>query len=672
MKYLKYLVLSAAALGLASCYKTDISERDTLTRVTLSPLTTTFEAGATTYVAAVQVNSGSQNLDIAWEAEITSSTPWVTVTPTDVEETYVGTYDTVTEYKSTLKGISVAISANAEYKRTFELTVTTADGTAVPFTFTQKGAKADAKVTTTVKNVEFLATGGSEVVTYTSNMGDVVAYSFTNGDGSAASWLTAETVEAGKVKVTAEKWTNKEAGRQATMTITVGTAATSVASVSIPVVQLAAEDHYFVYGASVADIAIAKALQMDKGEKDGVYTLTTFFNESAKNAILINKDSRELTYPCYALAADGKVAVLESASTSYTAPVIEANGVRTLTVDFGKLTWDWARVTNQFAMPDELIKDYPTKEYIARDGSKKVWMVKHLAWDGGNIHPKLGSGMAKVSAAGADGSGGYAAADFPTTWDDMAKRVAAYETKESGLGTLETYSDDGRVYTYQEMLGYEARFGIGYARYETGPWLIGEKYTDARGITFTIAEAPLKAQIDKYTGDNAKDEELYPMLRVQAQGICPYGWHVANAADWLDLFYAMSQASKTGTHTYPVAEADCTYKQMINGGVPNINGWLRNTKDWGNQYVDEGADEFGFQYYPLGFRYMTQGFQCWSMRAQLWVPLPMAGSKPADYPSAGGGRINVVIKNNKTMTTALANLDIGQAVCPFRCVKNYK
>ena len=475
MKYLKYLVLSAAVLGLASCYKTDISERDTLTRVTLSPLTTTFEAGATTYVAAVQVNSGSQNLDIAWEAEITSSTPWVTVTPTDVEETYVGTYDTVTEYKTTLKGISVAISANAEYKRTFELTVTTADGTAVPFTFTQKGAKADAKVTTTVKNVEFLANGGSEVVAYTSNMGDVVAYSFTNGDGSAASWLTAETVEAGKVKVTAEKWTNKEAGRQATMTITVGTAATSLASVNIPVVQLAAEDHYFVYGASVADIAIAKALQMDKGEKDGVYTLTTFFNESEKNAVLINKDSRELTYPCYALAADGKVAVLESASTSYTAPVIEANGVRTLTVDFGKLTWDWARVTNQFAMPDELIKDYPTKEYIARDGSKKTWMVKHLAWDGGNIPVKLGSGMVKHSAGGTSGSGGYAAADFPTTWDDMSKRVAAYETKESGLGTLETYSDDGRIYTFHEALGFEARFGIGYARYEKSPWVVGDR-----------------------------------------------------------------------------------------------------------------------------------------------------------------------------------------------------
>ena len=671
MKIFKYLVFSVALLGFAACQEVDISERDQATRVTLSPLTTTFDAKATTYVAAVQVNSGSQLLETSWNAEVTSSTPWVTLSKTSVEQSYTGTYDTETVYTSNVEGISVSIAANTEYKRTFEITVTTADGTAVPFTFTQKGAKADAKVTTSVKKVEFLALGGSEVVSYSSNMGDVVAYSFKNGDGSAATWLKAETVEAGKVKVTAEKYENKEAPRSATMTITVGSAATSLASVDVPVVQLAAEDHYFVYGASVADIAIEKALQMDKTEKNGVFTLTTFFNESANNAVVINKDSRELTYPCFALAAEGKVVKLENKDTKWTGPAIEANGVRTLTIDFNALTWSWERVTNQYAMPDELIKDYPTKEYIARDGSKKVWMVKHMAWDGGNINPKLGSGMVKHEAAGASGSGGYAAADFPATWNASTLN-SAWETKESGLVTLDTYSDDGRVYAYHEMLGYEARFGIGYARYETGPWLIGEKYTDARGITFTIAEAPLKAQIDKYTGDNAKDEELYPMLRVQAQGICPYGWHVANAADWLDLFYAMSQASKTGTHTYPVAEADCTYKQMINGGVPNINGWLRNTKDWGDQYVDEGADEFGFQYYPLGFRYMTQGFQCWSMRAQLWVPLPMAGSKPADYPSAGGGRINVVIKNNKTMTTALANLDIGQAVCPFRCVKNYK
>lgn len=668
MKIFKYLVLGVAAFGLASCTEVDVTERDQATRVTLSPLTAEFDAKAQSYVAAVQISSGSGLSDLSWEAEITSATPWATVAKTTVEETYVGTYDTVTEYKQTLEAIEVTLAANSEYKRTFELTVTVADGTVVPFSFTQLGAKADAAVSTSVKNVEFLAAGGDEVVEYTTNMGDVVSFAFTNGDGSAATWLAADAIEVGKVKVTAQPWDNKEAGRNATMTITVGTATTSIASISIPVAQLAAEDHYFVYGASVADIAIAKALQMSKAETEGVYTLKTFFNESDNNAILINKDSRELTYPYFALAADGKVVKIEAAGATYTAPAIEANGIRVLTVNFNDLTWSWERVTNEFAMPDSELANYPTKEYIARDGSKKVWMVKHMAWDGGNITPKLGSGMHKNVDAGTN----YAAGAFPTSWNDATVMNPAWETKESGMGTLETYSDDGRIYTYQEMLGYEARFGIGYARYETGPWIVGEKYTDARGITYTIAEAPLKAQISQYTGDNAQDEALYPMLKVQAQGICPYGWHVANASDWLDLFYAMSQASKVGTHTYPVAEADCTYTQMINGGVPNINGWLRNTKDWGTQYIDEGADEFGFNYFPLGGRYMTQGFIWYGMRCQMWVPLPMAGSKPADYPSAGGGRINVVIKDNKTMTTALANLDIGQAVMPFRCVKNYK
>ena len=666
MKILKYLVLGVAAFGLASCYQTDVTERDQATRVTLSPLTTQFDAKATTYVAAVQINSGSVLSDLAWEAEVTSATPWATVSKTTVEETFVGTYDTVTEYKQTLEAIEVTIAANSEYKRTFELTITVADGTTVPFTFTQLGAKADAAVSTSAKNVEFLAMGGEEVVEYTTNMGDVVSFSFTNGDGSAASWLTAEAVEVGKVKVTAQPWADKTVGRAATMVITVGTAATSTASLSLPVVQLAAEDHYFVYGASVADIEIAKSLQMSKTEVEGVYTLKTFFTESADNAILINKDSRELTYPYFALAADGKVAKIEAAGATYNAHVVEANGIRTLTVNFNDLTWQWARETNQYAMPDSELANYPTKAFIARDGSMKTWMTRHMAWDGGNITPKLGSGMHKNEAAGTN----YVAGSFPTSWNDATVMNPDWETLESGMGKLETYSDDGRIYTYQEMLGYEARFGIGYARYENGPWVKGEKYTDARGTTYTI-ETISKTAAD-YSGDNAADEEKYPMLKVQAQGICPFGWHVANAQDWLDLFYAMSQASKTGTHTYPVAEADCTYKQALSG-VPNMAAWLRNTKDWnGNTVVDEGADEFGFNYFPLGVRYMTQGFQWWTLRAQVWVAMPMPGGKPADYPSAGAGRINVVRSDNNGTTAAMTNMDIGQGICPFRCVKNYK
>ena len=671
MKIFKYLVLGVAAFGLASCTEVDVTERDQATRVTLSPLTAEFDAKAQSYVAAVQISSGSGLSDLSWEAEITSATPWATVAKTTVEETYVGTYDTVTEYKQTLEAIEVTLAANSEYKRTFELTVTVADGTVVPFTFTQLGAKADAAVSTEVKGLEFLASGGEEVVAYTTNMGDVVSFAFTNGDGSAATWLAADAVEVGKVKVTAQEWTDKTVGRAATMVITVGTAATSTASVSIPVAQLAAEDNYFVYGESAGDITAANAIQMDKTQTEGVFTLKNFFCEGAKNDIIINLNAREVVYPCWALAADGKVVVLESATTTYTAPTIEANGVRVLTVNFNDLTWSWVRETNQYAMPDSELPNYPTKAYIARDGSMKVWMIRHMAWDGGDIHPKLGSGMVKHTGNGTGGTGGYAAADFPTTWNDTAKLNPAYETKESGLGTLETYSDDGRIYTYHEMLGYEARFGIGYARYENGPWVLGEKYTDARGNTYTF-EVVSKTAAD-YTGNNAEDEAKYPIFNVQAQGICPFGWHVANAADWLDLFYAMSQATiELGETKYPVKAEDCTFKMFITGGgIPNSNGWLRYTKDWGTEYSADNADAFGFNYYPIGYRYMTQGFQNWSQRVMSFVPLPMAGAN-SSAPNSSGGRYNVINKTNAAHCANLANIDIGQAVFPFRCVKNYK
>lgn len=669
MKIFKYLVLGAAVLGLAACHEVDTTERDVQTRVTLSPLTQQFDAKAQSYTAAVQINSGSVLSNLAWDAEVTAGADFVTLSKVSVEQSYTGTYDTETVYTQNVEGIKLDIAANAEYKRTFEVTVTVADGTVVPFTFTQLGAKADAAVSTEVKGLEFLATGGSETVAYSTNMGDVVSFAFTNGDGSEATWLAAEAVEVGKVKVTAQEWTDKTAGRSATMVITVGTEATSIASCSIPVSQLAAEDNYFVYGESAGDITATAAVQMEKTQTEGVFTLKNFFCEGAKNDIIINLNAREVVYPCWALAADGKVVVLESAATTYTAPTIEANGIRVLTVNFNDLTWSWERVTTQFAMPDSELSKYPTKEYIARDGSMKTWMVKHMAWDGGDIHPKLGSGMVKNSGSGTSNETGYAAANFPTSWNDPNMNPA-FETLESGMGTLETYSDDGRVYAFHEVLGAEARFGIGYARYETSPWIVGEKYTDARGTTYTIAEVSPKTA--DYSGDDAADEAKFPMLKVQAQGICPYGWHVANAADWVDLFYAMSQASKTGTHSYPVAEADCTYKQAV-VGVPNMAAWLRNTKDWsGNTVVDEGADDFGFNYFPLGVRYMTQGFQWWTKRAQVWVAMPMPGAKPADYPSAGTGRINVVRSDNNGTTAAMTNMDIGQGICPFRCVKNYK
>ena len=668
MQYFKYLALGVAALFVAaSCQKVDTSGAEKATHVCLYPVLEQLAAegtGEENLISVVTVLQGVTPSNLGWE--VSCDADYVTVKKTEVysqhKETWSGATHDIIE-----PGIELSVAANAGFARSFNLVFNVANGDVVTIPVEQLGSLADAEVSTSVEQIEFVAMGGTVNVNYTTNM-DEAAFSFTYPEGSAE-WLSAKAVEPGVVAVTAQAWDDTVNGREATMTITVGSAETSLASLTIPVVQLPLQEQSFIYGTSVDKLPIERSLQMNK-VTDGVFSITTFFTEG--NQILLNRNSRTLTYPFYALENGGKLAVIESGDASaVNGPQVTANGLMSLTINYNDLTWEWSRITNEYAMPDEMVSQYKTKAYIARDGSMKTWMVEHMRWDGGNIHPKLGSGMRKKAAGGTSGVDGYDPNVYwPATWNDPAMNPA-FETIESGMGTVETYSDDGRVYTYQEMLGYEARFGIGYARYEEGPWKVGEKYTDARGITYTIAEAPLKAQIDQYTGNNEQDETAYPMLKVQAQGICPYGWHVANAADWLDLFYAMAQASKSGTHAYPVDESKCTYKQMINGGVPNINGWLRNTKDWGTQYIDEGADEFGFNYYPLGVRYMSQGFQWWGMRMQSWVPLPMAGSKPADYPNAGGGRINVVIKDNKTMTTALANLDIGQAVCGFRCVKNY-
>lgn len=32
---------------------------------------------------------------------------------------------------------------------------------------------------------------------------------------------------------------------------------------------------------------------------------------------------------------------------------------------------------------------------------------------------------------------------------------------------------------------------------------------------------------------------------MQVQGICPYGWHIANMSDWKDLIYAVAESSKS-------------------------------------------------------------------------------------------------------------------------------
>lgn len=672
-------MLSAAVVFAASCEKDDTKDVDTTTRIGLSPAQEAFAANGTTesgeesFVGVVTVVHGDKVNAIAWEAEIADGIAWASVEKTvitsDFKETFNGNIHQISE-----EGIEVKVEPNTEYKRSFTVEIRTADGTVAPFVFTQAGAKADAAVSTATKDVEFVAVGGSETIEYTTNMGDAYDFAVRYGEGSS-DWLTWAADEAGKVTLTASEWKDKENTRTATFTIIVGSDATSKASVDVPVVQLAADEYYYIYGASCNGLEIKDAIQLTKSG-DGIYITDTYFMaaDGGKNPILINPDSRILVYPCFALAADGTVAEIAAEGAALPAgPVIDVDGRRKITVDMNARTWTWSRITVQNCMPDEELAKYKTKSFIARDGSMKTWMVEFVRWDGGDITPKLGSSMVMTATgAGNAGTGGYSKDVFPASWDDAARLNMAYENKEIG-GQLEGTSEFGRIYSLNEILTGTPQAGIGYARNEKLPsaYDAGNTVIDALGDSYVI-EYVKNANL---TGDNAADEAAHPTLKIQIQGICPYGWHIANTADWLDIVYAASKAS--AGHTYPVQEDQVTYKQFTTTsgstqkedtpvsprGIGNVAAWLRNSQWPGDPCVSDGAEEFGFGYYPLGFRYMTQGYQCAGTRAQTVVPL--------FFSDAALYRVNVII-NNRVTSAEMASIDNGQAILPFRCVKNYK
>lgn len=678
-KFTKCAVLALALLAV-SCMKDDTDGMDTATRVSLSPAPVTFtaegltESGAESYVGAVVVAQGSKLVDLGWEASVEGDKSWVEVNPTtvtsDFSDTWDGSITTVSE-----AGIEIRVKPNTEYRRWFNLLIHVGDGSVIPFEFMQLGEKADAAVSSETKNVEFVAAGGEQTILYTTNMGEVYDFEATYDDISS-DWLTWEADHSGEVKLKAKEWTDRENIRTAVFSIIVGTDETSKARLDIPVTQLSMDDYYYMYGPSCDEIPIENAIQLTKREK-GIYFGDAYFMNSTDgtNTVMINHNSRTLTYPCYALGADGSIVEIANEQASAPAgPEIDIDGRRLITLNFNDMTWTWSRITTANCMPDSEVANYKTKSYIARDGSMKTWMVEFVRWDGGDIYPKLGSAMIpSATGTGAGGTGGYAAANFPTSWNDPNMNMN-YESSEIG-GALSGTSEYGRIYGFEEMVVGTPRFGIGYSRHETLPagWTEGCEVVDAVGDRYTV-EYIVHTDTSTFTGNNDVDEANHPTLTWQIQGICPYGWHIANAADWIDIAYAASQASPG--HTYAIQEDQVTYKQLtsVKGGygyndapvsergIGNFAAWLRNSY-WTGGVISDGAEEFGFNYYPLGWRYMTQGYQCYGTRCQTWVPLI--------YSSTAAFRINVMI-NNTVTSIEMANLDNGQAIVAFRCVKNYR
>ena len=119
-----------------------------------------------------------------------------------------------------------------------------------------------------------------------------------------------------------------------------------------------------------------------KRESDDSYRVSGFFFATEDNLICINKDSRAGD-PGWYLGADGE---LKNWTRNVTASdlKIEANGYRTLTVDFAAGTWNWIRQNSTpNCMPDEELANYPTKDYPTASGGVKTWMTVSLHWNGG-------------------------------------------------------------------------------------------------------------------------------------------------------------------------------------------------------------------------------------------------------------------------------------------------
>ena len=673
-----YKITAAAACALAawSCaQKTDPATIDTSTRISLSKGIELFnadgktESGKDAYEAIVTIVRGSDFEASDWEFEVTDPKGCATVERADITEQFLGSFpgDDCDVVKP---GLRVTVEPNTEYRRSFDVIITADDGTAKTFTFTQLGEKADASVTSDTENIEFMAEGGDVTVLYESNMGDVFSYSVDYGDGSSG-WIEITSDDnAGSVTLHASEWTDKLNPRTAVFTITVGSEETSAASLEIPVTQLAADEYYFMFGASVFGTPAESSFQMEKVET-GIYSIDQYFTYAGEgNEILFTKNSRTVSYPYYALSADGTVTEISSEAVEIPeGPEIDIDGMRALTVDFNAMTWEWERITNALSMPDELVAGYPTKDYVTSDGSYKTWMTVSLHWNGGDdLSPyKLGSGLVAGHQTGGYGNTGDAY---------LTDRNPEYDTEENGGSVKEVLDGSGRPLSETKgrlYSGYEAITcqPTGCLAYYDLHEFLTEEFVDAVGNTIPVPEGD---QITKGTIAALSDEaaeELYPQISAQILGICPYGWHIANLQDWKDLFYAAYKAAEGGD--YPIDES-ATHYSAFTSALTNV-GAIMYDEDFGNYRtsgftISERAEAFGFNIFCQGWRLRRTGYDYGpgDNDPRFYAIIPMRGQYTASKKAAW----RVYTTGNGSITVD-DGFDFGNGCgAAIRCVKNYK
>ena len=611
--------LLSAAMLLAGCYSTDTDDDllSTATLISIYPSTVSVgSAAATQNVVVTLAPKSKRNLD--WSCSVQSA--WVTAVREKVPGESTGTV-----YED---AVVLVFLENTAYKRQTTLTITASDGTVLEVPVVQKGIYADAYVKAAPESLTFMAENPQPAaVAIDTNMDTFAAV-------SDSDWCTVVDNGDGTITVTCTEYGDNTADRTAEITVTAGTPDTSEARTVIPVTQLRKDVYCYLYGSGVPKYPTREKWGQMTKLSDRVYVDGVYVKNGRFSVYTTEGDT-------YHLDGAGNLSAAETDLT------VDVAGLRIVTLNLNEKTYSIERITTPNCLPDSEVAKYATSTYTA-NGRTKVWMRAGLDWNGGeNIGGiKLGSRM----VSDANNVGGYTSnvSSYETV------RVSDYDEVESGgkaQGEVEMSAKYGRIYTLTEFLTGTPKAAVELARLLTdwpAQYRPGSTFVDAVGNDIPVSSVKSLA---------SADFENTPSLSMQIQGICPYGWHVANVQDFYDMLCAAAAAK--GVTPNPLSA------MIGKWSVPDV---LRSAEGWSAAPTRHAAaDAFGFDFFPQGRRLFKSGYQYYASRGEMFICHP-GGLSSGVYQC---WRINA-LTNNAADLTVSTTYNIGDCSASFRCVKNYE
>lgn len=611
--------LLSAAMLLAGCYSTDTDDDllSTATLISIYPsMVSVGSAAATQNVVVTLAPKSKRNLD--WSCSVQSA--WVTAVREKVPGESTGTV-----YED---AVVLAFLENTAYKRQTTLTITASDGTVLEVPVVQKGIYADAYVKAAPESLTFMAENPQPAaVAIDTNMDTFAAV-------SDSDWCTVVDNGDGTITVTCTEYGDNTADRTAEITVTAGTPDTSEARTVIPVTQLRKDVYCYLYGSGVPKYPTREKWGQMTKLSDRVYVDSVYVKNGRFSVYTTEGDT-------YHLDGAGNLSAAETDLT------VDVAGLRIVTLNLNEKTYSIERITTPNCLPDSEVAKYATSTYTA-NGRTKVWMRAGLDWNGGeNIGGiKLGSRM----VSDANNVGGYTSnlSSYETV------RVSDYDEVESGgkaQGEVEMSAKYGRIYTLTEFLTGTPKAAVELARLLTdwpAEYRPGSTFVDAVGNDIPVSSVKSLA---------SADFENTPSLSMQIQGICPYGWHVANVQDFYDMLCAAAAAK--GVTPNPLSA------MIGKWSVPDV---LRSAEGWSAAPTRHAAaDAFGFDFFPQGRRLFKSGYQYYASRGEMFICHP-GGLSSGVYQC---WRINA-LTNNAADLTVSTTYNIGDCSASFRCVKNYE